>query len=135
MDTQMDENDKQHDVQHVVHAMTTCKAHEVLPRRCRMEREVVSGEEVIYETHEIAHRVRDIQVNPKLQQKIDAIVDGGSNNAVDTEPHELPRPVLLLYRLHDFPNALHSLLLTYHLQIYTLYFRTAHIEEKKLIYP
>ena len=66
MDTQMDEDNKQHDVQHIVHPMTTCKAHEVLPRGSSMEREVVGGEEVIHETHQITHRIGDIQVNPEL---------------------------------------------------------------------
>ena len=103
----MDEDDKQHDMQHIVHPMTACKAHEVLPRRCRMEREVVGSEEVIHETHDITRCIRDIQVNPKLQQEIDAIVDRGSNNAVDTEPHELPRPVLLLNIPYHMLDALH----------------------------
>lgn len=64
MDAHPEEDIKQDDMKEIVHAMTACEPHEVLPRGGGVEGKVVRGNEVIDKTDKIACRIGDIHINP-----------------------------------------------------------------------
>lgn len=95
-----EEEVQQRYVQEVVHQVGTAETESLAPRRTGAEGEASGEVEVGEETEDVARSVGDVDVEDKLKQEEESVVQGCGKGADHDEPYEFGEFVEWLHLLH-----------------------------------